>query len=157
VIVVDRAVTGDRAMLVASVEPRQVEPRQAERADDTWQTALLNVADMLGPVSHDLHNVMNNIVLHAAVLARDSPESMRQRIAVFKSLAYQASQKLNELDEYRHQVRSPKQSVDIGQVTRSIVEGYAQQGVAIDCHLEAVEPVAGNAADVRRLVELLIA
>jgi signal transduction histidine kinase len=133
------------------------ERKEAARADDTWQTALLNVADMLGPVSHDLHNVMNNIVLNAALLARDAPESMRQQIAVFKSLAYQASQRLNELDEYRHQVRSPKQAIDIGQVTRKIVDRYGDRGVAMECQLEEVEAACANEADVQRLVELLIA
>jgi signal transduction histidine kinase len=147
----------DRTATDNLIVTRGEKPSAAAQAGDDWQAALLNVADMLGPVAHELHNVMNNIVLQAALVARDAPQSLRQDIAVFGKLAVRASEMLNQLDQYRYDVRYPRLAVPVADIVRGVMEGHRQRGVAIRGQIADVPPVWGNDADVKRLAELLIA
>ncbi len=56
--------------------------------DDNWLWATLNIADMVGPITHELHNVLNNIVLQAAIVMREVPEAFREDVAAVRRHAF---------------------------------------------------------------------
>ncbi len=125
--------------------------------DDDWLWATLNIADMVGPITHELHNVLNNIVLQAAIVEREVPEAFRDDVAAVRRHAFRASSMLSQLDAYRHDVPVPKRPVDVAQLVREVVQEARRQGMNIDCRIEDSLPaVPGNEGDVWRLTWLLI-
>lgn len=121
------------------------------------QPALLNLADMMGPVSHELRNVFNNMVLNTAILARAIPETHRSQVAEFRSLALRANEMLTMLDHYRHRIVAIRQPLDLNEVVEEAVERCQANRVEAARELAADLPkVWGNCLDLGRLVELLI-
>ena len=124
------------------------------------QMGLLNVADVVGPLAHELHNILNNIVLKAAVLSRQVQvdESLREQVNGFRALAVSASKLWGQLDRYRHELTFPQEPVDVGNLIREVVRQCQSDGTAIECHVDSPLPPAwGNPWDIYRLGSLLIA
>jgi signal transduction histidine kinase len=125
--------------------------------NEAWQMEQLTLADMVGPLAHELHNVFNNMVLQAAIVGRSVPEPFREQIGAFRELAFRASKMLSDLDTYRHNVRFPRQPVDLADIVRRVIEKHQERGLAIHYEVQgAPAPVLGNETDVARLTELLV-
>jgi len=121
------------------------------------QTALCVLADMVGPVSHELQNVFNNIVLQAAILAREVPGEVRPDVDVMRRLGVQASQMMNRLDEYRHRLNVPREPVDLNRIIARVLDELpAAPGVTVEQDLDPLPPVLGNDSDLGRLLRLLV-
>lgn len=119
---------------------------------------LLDLADMIGPVSHDLKNVLNNIVLQAASLGRVVPEAMREPVANIRALAVSAGQMLAELDQHRHRLVAPKNRIDLAAIIERTGRTCKAHGLQVDVTLAHPLPfVQGDESDCMRLLKLLIA
>jgi signal transduction histidine kinase len=115
------------------------------------------LADMLGPISHDLHNVFNGMVLQTAILVRNVPEELREKVTVFRSLAFRASELLGQLDRYRHALRPPLAGVRVNEVVESAVERCRGEGIPVECRPGAKVPeVLADEEELARLVWLLV-
>ena len=121
-------------------------------------SSLLTLADMVSPVSHELRNVFNNIVLKAAILSQAVPEELRDQAADFRALAMRANEMLSFLDQYRQKIVAARQPLDLNAVVLEAVDRCQAAGSAVTKKTTPdLPPVWGNQADVRRLVELLVA
>ncbi len=128
-----------------------------EVAEDPREVALLNLADMLGPVAHELHNVFNNIVLQAAIVSRSAPEALRPQLAEFRALGLRASEMLAQLDQQRHTIPTPLQPVDLHAVVRAVVDPLRAHGLAVTEQLSAQPSlVLAHERDLARLLGLLV-
>jgi hypothetical protein len=121
------------------------------------QPALLNLADMIGPVSHELRNVFNNMVLTAAVLTRAVPEELRGQVAEFRSLALRANEMLTLLDHYRQAIVASRGLVDLNEAVEEAVNQCRANGLEVANKTSTdLPPVWAGRADVLRLIELLV-
>lgn len=125
------------------------------------QTSLCALADMVGPVSHELQNVFNNIILQAAIISRDVPEAVRPEVEVIRGVGRQASQMMHRLDEYRYRIQAVRRPVDLNAVVAAALDelgsGGSAPAVTVGADLARSLPRAwGNDSDLRRLVLLLV-
>jgi signal transduction histidine kinase len=115
------------------------------------------LGDMLGPVAHELHNLFNGMVLQAAVLAREVPEGLREKVAFFRSQAFRASELLGLLDRYRYTLRPSPVGVRVNEVVESAVARCRGEGIPVECRPGARVPeVLANEEELARLVWLLV-
>jgi hypothetical protein len=121
------------------------------------EPALLNLADMMGPVSHELRNVFNNMVLSTAILARTIPEEHRNQVAEFRALALRANEMLTMLDHHRQRIVAMRRPMDLNEVVEEAAQRCQANGVEVAKKLASGLPqVWGNQGDMSRLIELLV-
>src|SRR5579871_5495706 len=121
------------------------------------QPALLNLADMMGPISHELRNIFNNMVLNTAILARAVPENLRSQVAEFKSLALRANEMLTILDHHRQRIVAIRRPLDLNEVVEEAMQQFRAKGVEVTKQTAAgLPPVWGNQAEISRLIQLLV-
>lgn len=117
----------------------------------------MNLADVIGPVSHELQNIFNGIVLQSAIVARKVPAELHAEVMAFRELALQGSNLLTWLDRHRHRIRPPAEGVNLNAVIRAAVEQLQVEGVEVVDNTSATNiEIVGHEPDVRRLVTLLI-
>lgn len=121
------------------------------------QTALCALADMVGPFSHEMQNVFNNIVLQAAIVTRDVPEEVRGDIDVMRRMGLQASSMTSQLDDYRYRIAVVRRAVDLNAVVTSVLAELPAHPVKVERVLAADLPaVSANESDLCRLLRLLV-
>jgi len=135
--------------------------REQERAacDELEQhTPFCILADLISPVSHELLNVFNNIVLQAAIVTREVPERMRPEVEIIRRLGLEASRMLNRLNEYRHQIAVPRRPLNLNSVVAAtLAEVPAVPGVTVKPDFApSLPPIVGSVGELRRLIRLLV-
>lgn len=124
--------------------------------ESDWQTALATLADVSGPLSHELQNVLNGIVLQAAIVGRKAPESEAASIAVFRTLALRAAELLNRVDTYRGELRPPLVAVNPGRVVQGVATRLRTLGAKVRTRMERRLPrLVTCASDLSRLLWLI--
>jgi hypothetical protein len=130
---------------------------QSQRPANTPQDALLNLAEAIGPVSHELQNIFNGIVLQSAIVARKAPAELREAIVAFRELALQGSNLLTWLDRYRNQIRPPTEAVNISEIIRETVGQLQAEGIKVADNTQSADlKLLGHEPDIRRLVSLFL-
>lgn len=111
------------------------------------------LGELTGSVAHEFNNILNNIMLHLAVLEQKglSPE-LRAETTLVKQAGRQAAGLIRQLQQYCQEKQPAAGPVDLAAVLRESVEGPIPLEIAAD-----LPPVLGNAADLKRLVGLLLA
>jgi signal transduction histidine kinase len=134
------------------------ERQQAALQAREQQTPFCILADLVSPVSHELRNVFNSIVLQAALLRREVAEDLGREVEVIRRLGNQASQMLNRLDDYRHRIAVPRLPLDLNRIaTAALAELPPVPGVTVGLDLApSLPPVPGSENEVRRLLHLLV-
>jgi signal transduction histidine kinase len=126
-------------------------------SSDEWSRDRLEGLAILGEltssVTHEFNNILNNILLHMAVLEQKglSPE-LRQETAQVKQSSRQAAELVRRLQQYCQQQQPPSGPVDLNPLLLEAVEGQARLELAAD-----LPPVLGHAGTLKRLVGLLLA
>lgn len=116
------------------------------------------LADLISPVSHELQNVFNNIVLQTAIVTREVSENVRPEIEIIRRLGLEASQMLNRVDDYRYRIAVPRRPLCLNRVvSAALAEVPAVPGVTIESSLApSLPPILGSDSELRRLVRLLV-
>ena len=122
------------------------------------QTGLCGLADMIGPVSHEMQNIFNNLVLQIALVSRDVPQEVRPEIDVMRRLSLEASAMMGKLDSYRYGLSVVRRPVDLNRTVASLLAGLPVRTVPVRQELSSsLPPVVANENDLRRLLGLLVA
>ncbi len=135
--------------------------REHERAalDELAQhTPFCILADLISPVSHELQNVFNNIVLQTAIVTREVPEDIRPEVEIIRRLGLEASRMLNRLDDYRHHIPIPRRPLNLNSVvSAALAEVPAVPGVTVEpAFAPSLPPIFGSGSELRRLIRLLV-
>ena len=134
------------------------EHERAARDELAQQTRFCILADLISPVSHELQNVFNNIVLQTAIVTREVSLDVRPEVEIIRRLGLEASQMLNRLDDYRHHIAVPRRPLSINSVVwAALAEVPAVPGVTVEPVLApSLPPIFGSVSELRRLIRLLV-
>ena len=122
------------------------------------QTGLCGLADMIGPVSHEMQNIFNNLVLQIALVSRDVPQEIRSEIDIMRRLSLEASGMMGQLDGYRYGLGVVRRPVDLNRTVAALLAGLPVRAVPVRQELApSLPPVSANESDLRRLLGLLVA
>jgi signal transduction histidine kinase len=122
------------------------------------QTALCVLADMVGPVSHDMQGVFNNLVLQAALVSLRVPAEVRPDVDVMRRLTLEASDMMGRLDKYRYTLGVLRRPVAVNEVVSSLLAELPEHAVPVRQELgPELPPASANESDLRRLLSLLVA
>jgi signal transduction histidine kinase len=130
--------------------------RDKSNEEALWLSSLSAVGDMVSPVAHELHNIFNGIVLQTAIVSRDAPAALKEKLAVFRTLGLKASEVLRMLDNYRYALCVPLHPVRVNEALHEAEALLQIQGVDVDAEAEEECPdVMAVESDLARLLELL--
>jgi signal transduction histidine kinase len=122
-------------------------------AEEKRQAALALLGELTGSVAHEFNNILNNIMLHLAVLEKKGLSAeLNAETAQVKQVGRQAAALVKQLQQYSNALQPPLQPTDPNQVVSENVREPVRYELAAD-----LPPVLGNPADLRRIVELLVA
>jgi signal transduction histidine kinase len=139
-------------MLAQAVQKR--ERQLLVERDQQMSFAIL--ADLVSPVSHELQNVFNNLVLQAAILSRLVDDEIQPEVEVVRRVSLKASKMMHRLDEFRYRLVVPRHAVDLNAIVTTTCDEI-ETGPAVKRNLAAsLPPVWGNENDLGRLVRLLV-
>lgn len=135
-------------------------------AKEEQSSDLVNVAELADLVAHEVNNLLNSIVLHAALLERSLPKEAQAAVQAEMGTIRQSIQRAGAMLR-RWQQATPKQAgpVEAFDLNRLIgdlslpprLRGTADQDVSLRVQLTPELPVVlGNRADTTRLLNLLI-
>lgn len=116
-----------------------------------------DLVDAFGPVSHELHNLFNGMVLQVALVTRRAPDELHEKLEVLKSLALQASEKLGQLDSVRHHLNAPQTEIDLHCLIEQSVQEFALEEITLTTELLAESPKAhSNSWELSRLLSQVL-
>lgn len=115
--------------------------------------ALALLGELTGSVAHEFNNILNNIMLHLAVLEQKGlPDKLRPETAQVKQVGRQAATLVRQLQQYSQGLHPPPGPVDLNAAVCAAVPKAVRYELAAD-----LPPVLGEPFDLRRIIELLIA
>jgi signal transduction histidine kinase len=137
---------------------------QEEREQPSQPIPALDLADL---VAHEVNNLLNSVVLHAALLERSLPPEARpavqSEIAVVREAVTRAGTMLQRWQQMVPKPAVALEALDLNRVLHDLPvprELTNPSGAAVSVHLSPaadLPPVLGNRADLGRLVPLLLA
>jgi signal transduction histidine kinase len=132
------------------------------REERQRQAGSEHFADLISRVAHEFNNVLNNILLQIALFEQRglAPEAHAE-LALIRRMGVGAATTVRRLQQFVQKQHPPPQLLDLNRAVREAVHTWeAANGVAPgSVHLEItpdLPPVLGTAADLRRLLHLLL-
>lgn len=117
---------------------------------------LSNVSELTSIVTHEFNNMLNGILLHAAVLKQGAGKEIADELEVIRKLGINAATLIKQLQQYNSKRRTPLEPVDVNAIVRETVAGFSS-GAPFQLELAADLPrVQGNPREIRRLFDLLV-
>ncbi len=134
--------------------------------NDAAPSGLVNVTELADLVAHEVNNLLNSVVLHAALLERSLPGDAQARVQTELGVIRQSIQRAGTMLR-RWQQAAPQTAValvafDLNQTIRELslpdhrhnIEG---EKVSFHVHMAPdLPPVLGSPEDSKRLLELLV-
>jgi signal transduction histidine kinase len=138
---------GKKTVMTASHEPQPSEEAPGE-------LGLQQVVEVAEMVAHEINNLLNNILLHVAVLDRKVPEAIRAELGVIRQAGTRAGSLLNRWQQLNPRRPTQLQGVDLA---RSVQEAAVSWPDVVRYELASkLPPVMADPADLRRLLHLLL-
>jgi signal transduction histidine kinase len=136
---------------------REHEALAKGRGEKTCLTSVVEATDLVG---HELNNVLNNIILHTALVERAVPREVqtqvRPELGVIRQAINRAAGLVRRLQQLSQKHQGPLGPVDLNRVVREAA-GAARPDVPVRLKLaDDLPPVLGNSDDLGRLVTLLL-
>jgi signal transduction histidine kinase len=142
-----RRTKGEEKVMTVSGEPQPSEEVPGE-------LGLQQVVEVAEIVAHEINNLLNNILLHVAVLDRKVPPAIRAELGVIRQAGTRAGSLLNRWQQLNPRRPAQLQGVDLA---RSMREAAAPWPDVVRCEpAGALPPVLADPADLRRLLHLLL-
>jgi two-component system nitrogen regulation sensor histidine kinase GlnL len=119
---------------------------------------LIEMAEL---VAHEINNLLNNVLLHVAVLERRKGlEAARAELAVIRQAGARAGELLNRWQQLTPRPDHPLQAVDLNRSAAAAVAAWqAEAGAHVPVRLELssdLPAVLADPTDLARLVRLLL-
>jgi signal transduction histidine kinase len=120
------------------------------------------VVEVAEIVAHEINNLLNNILLHVAVLDRKVPEPIRAELAVIRQAGTRAGSLLNRWQQMSPRPPSNLQPLDLNKGVGEFVASWQPPpplASALPVRFEPggkLPPVAADPDDLSRLVHLLL-
>lgn len=117
------------------------------------------LADLISPISHELQNVLNSMLLQAAILERSAPADLKEDLSRMRTLGIQAGEVMKQFNHYRYGHGVQRYQVDLNRIVAEVADAHLADGNAVRVKLELQTspcPVQAAASDVTRLVELVL-
>jgi signal transduction histidine kinase len=160
----------------------QLEACEAERkallVEQERQAGLIGIADLTDVVAHEFNNILNNILLHLAILEQGGlPTELRGETGLIRQKGLQAAAMVKKLQQLSRRQHPQLEPLDLNAVVRTTVETLGEpadsSGIiplraegsshrsapTIGVRLELAEdlpPVLATWSDVKRLLEVLL-
>jgi signal transduction histidine kinase len=129
------------------------EPLPPSGTEEQRQKALALLGELTGSVAHEFNNILNNILLHVAVLEQKGlPEALRPETGQLKQVGRQAATLVRQLQQFGASLQPPPVPVDLNRLVSETVAAPVRFELALD-----LPSVLGHPADLKRIVELLVA
>jgi signal transduction histidine kinase len=129
-------------------------PHRSEEAEQLAHLRLLG--ELTSSVTHEFNNILNNILLHMAVLEqRGLSEELRAETAQVKQAGRQAAALLKQFQQYCQGRQQPLATIDLRPLIETVREDAAPK-VALELSPD-LPAVRGNEPSLRLLLELLLA
>ncbi len=140
--------------MARSRQPRR--PPAEDRADPSAE--LRTVVEMAELVAHEINNLLNNVLLHVAVLDRKGGEAIRAELNVIRQAGTRAGQLINRWQQIAPRRPADLQPLDLNRLVRETAAAWqAEPSAAVRLDLAPdLPPVLGDAADLERLLRLLL-
>jgi signal transduction histidine kinase/ActR/RegA family two-component response regulator/PAS domain-containing protein len=133
------------------------------------QSAKLNaLGEMAGGVAHDFNNILAAILGRTQLLLQRATDAdLRRQLAVIEQAAMDGAQTVRRVQEFTRVRQDERfETLDINQVLLGVLEltrpvweaGAKRRGILVDVHLElqATQPLAGNASELREVFTNLV-
>jgi signal transduction histidine kinase len=91
-------------------------------AELTELISLADLGELTGPLTHELRNFLNSLLLHIAVLEQETPEGSRHELDEIRCQGREVSELLTKFQEYRCTLQPVRDVVDMNLVVRNTAE-----------------------------------
>lgn len=121
------------------------------------QQSLCVLADLVSPVAHELQNVLNSMLLQAAIAERSVPEESRKDLSKIRQLGVQAGDVMKHFNRYRYGKSVPRYRVDLNAMVETVLQRLRANGANVEWTLDdGVGPIEATTTDVRRMVDMMV-
>ena len=119
-------------------------------AEQEW---LADLGELTGPVTHEVNNFLNCLLLHLAVLDQQAPDNVRVELTEIRRQGLEISKMLGKLQEYQNARHSERETVDLNGVVRKTVQelGSATGGANRSIQQRRIAQDQGPASDLSML------
>jgi signal transduction histidine kinase len=123
----------------------------------TEQVALGDLAETIGPVLHEMGNVLNHVVLELGALERQIPPEQREKAQKIRQLSRTFVTMLSQYANYRSSKQTKPYPVELATILRQVSADLAEQIGPVQLDLpETLPPVWSSRSSIERLVHLLL-
>jgi signal transduction histidine kinase len=130
--------------------------------DYVTQAELEQVVEMAELVAHEVNNLLNNILLHVAVMDRKGLDAAGAELAVIRQAGTRAGAIINRWQQMAPRRPAELHPVDLNRLVAGAVADWQAQSTGDNPPAIAFEPapelppVLANAADLERLMQVLL-
>jgi hypothetical protein len=146
-------------------------------ADETAELNLLaDVGEIVGPVTHEVNNFLNTLMLQLAVMEMTAPDAVKAELQGLKRQGKQVAAVVKQVQQYRRRCNVEHPPTDLSTAAASAADAMMRAPARADGRprfkpaasagseeiplrlrlTEGLPPVPGPAADLRRLCRFLL-
>src|SRR5207244_2281149 len=120
------------------------------------ETALADVGELAGPVTHEVNNLLNNLTLHLAVMQQVGSSDLSADLETIRRHITRLTGVVSRFQRRRQRDRGEAGALDLTHILAAVAAAFPSQ--SIDLQLADDLPgVRAYSADVRRLCRFLLA
>ncbi len=120
----------------------------------------VQIVEMAELVAHEVNNLLNNILLHVAVLDRKGLAAAQAELAVIRQAGLRAGVMINRWQQLAPRRPPVLQPIDLNERVAGVLASWQAPPLGVPAirfePSPALPPVLGNAPDLERLVQLLV-
>src|SRR5262245_4154046 len=129
--------------------------------DAAMDEDLADLGELAGPLAHEFNNLLNNLLLHLAVLEADLPPTVAAEIVEIRRQTARVVRLVQQFQQLRRRRLGPGRPVDLAQQVNAAAEALTRDTTAPTgpVRLElpvGLPPVWASEADLRRLCLFLL-
>jgi signal transduction histidine kinase len=118
--------------LHAEGQERRRQTVQEELAGQAW---LADAGELAGPLTHEVNNFLNNLLLHVAVLESDLPETLRAELKEVRRQGVGIASLVRQFQQLRRRPPTEHRGVNLNQLIRETAEAsghlFTETGPAV--------------------------
>jgi signal transduction histidine kinase len=135
----------------------EAEASERERRD---LTAMADIAELAGPLAHEVNNFLNALLLHLAVIELSVPEKVRADVIEVRRQGQQLGDLVRQWQQQRRHEGRETHAVRLNDVAAAVVATVRAEAADTPIDLQAATdppPIMASQVDVERLCKFLLA